>query len=917
MATKPSVDFLEAIRAKQQGKRYPVIKLVQENPEMSAILSKLKRGRENPSYDKEGNQTPENPDLFRLKFIADKTANNIDDAQTTMQMLPDIELAAQLLTSVVLSPKDLITIEPTFTFSQDITSPELTSKLAQVIRSYFNTSYDLKKLMKDALREVLFTSGSYPVLVVPENSIDHVINGKRKVSMESFTDTFTTDGKLKSLGLLGPSSNKVAERVRTNVLSNEDLGYANTTPKDIDASISVTISNKSFDTNIEVIDNVYFVKLPKVKEHVRTLKHNDVFLSKDNPLNFSLESEVEKLNDRKITAALFKDRSSQYRIIDSLKDDSQLDRMTIGAPLVMRWPSSAVINAFVPGSPDKHIGHFLLVDIDGNPLDLTQGSDSYYQIASRLNSNNNFASAMLNKAKSSMQGFECSNRDHLDYISRTYGDMIVSDLLSRLRNGKYTNGVTLSAKQEVYRIMLARTLSGNNTQVLWVPNTLMTYFALRYNNDGIGKSLLDDLKFISSLRAMTNMANVMVMLKNSIAKTRVRVKFDDKDPNPQKTLETITHELLRSRASAIPWGSISPSDISDWFGRAGLEMVYEGHPGMPDVGLDFEEKNTSFTQPNTELTDELRKQTAMGLGISPEVIDTAANQPEFAIGYATNNILLSKRAMQIQEEFMPQVTDHVIKIIKNTPSILNDLLNVIFEGFDEIELTTILKQKSQDNDRLKMLVCKETLRDIIDSLSVDLPKPDSVSLENQFQMLQNFEQILDKSLEAYINTDMFNEDTAGMMGGKADTIKAFYKAFFMRKWMVENGVLPELSEIADSLETGEGEQFAYNSQSKIIKSMMKNFTKYLISMRKAKGKVDVVLQKLSEESSGDSSDYSSSSSSSSDTGFDSNADDDFSFDDEPEEEPMVEDQEPDTPVDESSDNTEQTEQDPSSGEETK
>src|SRR5690606_17079012 len=152
---------------------------------------------------------------------------------------------------------------------------------------------------------------------------------------------------------------------------------------------------------------------------------------------------------------------------------------------------------------------------------------------------------------------------------------------------------------------------------------------IRFNGNGIGKSLLDDLKVVNSLRAMITMANVMAMMKNSIARTGVRIKFDAEDPNPQKTLETIVHEILKSRQQIIPWGTINPADIADWAVRAGLEFVYEGHPGMPDVGIEFEDKSNNVVQPNTDLMEELRKQTAMGLGLSPETLD-AALQPEFA-----------------------------------------------------------------------------------------------------------------------------------------------------------------------------------------------------------------------------------------------------------------------------------------------
>src|SRR5690606_1249482 len=160
---------------------------------------------------------------------------------------------------------------------------------------------------------------------------------------------------------------------------------------------------------------------------------------------------------------------------------------------------------FIPGSPEKQIGFFVLLDNDGNPLDLSSDKDSYRELSSRMDSNGSFPSAMLKKVKSSMSGFDCNNTDHLKYAASVYGDMIEADLLARLRNGKYTNGVAIAHKEEIYRIMLARSLANKNTQLLWVPESIMTYFGIRFNGNGIGKSLLDDLKVVNSLRAMITM----------------------------------------------------------------------------------------------------------------------------------------------------------------------------------------------------------------------------------------------------------------------------------------------------------------------------------------------------------------------------------------------------------------------------
>ena len=67
----------------------------------------------------------------------------------------------------------------------------------------------------------------------------------------------------------------------------------------------------------------------------------------------------------------------------------------------------------------------------------------------------------------------------------TYQDVVEADLLARLRNGIYSSSAKIASNQEIFRIMLSRSLAGDMTQVLWVPKELLTYVAFEYDEDGV------------------------------------------------------------------------------------------------------------------------------------------------------------------------------------------------------------------------------------------------------------------------------------------------------------------------------------------------------------------------------------------------------------------------------------------------
>jgi hypothetical protein len=98
--------------------------------------------------------------------------------------------------------------------------------------------------------------------------------------------------------------------------------------------------------------------------------------------------------------------------------------------------------------------------------------------------------------------------------------------------------------------------------------------------------------------------------------------------------------------------------------RAGFEFTFEGHPGLPQTKFDFETKNLQHTVPDTDFMEQLRKQTIMAHSLSPEVVDSGFSA-EFATTVVANNILLSKRVLQIQEKFTPQLTDFARKLLQH------------------------------------------------------------------------------------------------------------------------------------------------------------------------------------------------------------------------------------------------------------
>jgi hypothetical protein len=195
----------------------------------------------------------------------------------------------------------------------------------------------------------------------------------------------------------------------------------------------------------------------------------------------------------------------------------------------------------------------------------------------------------------------------------------------------------------------------------------------------------------------------------------------------------------------------------------------------------------------------------MGLGLSPETVDNGFNT-EFATTAVANNVLLSKRVVMWQNEFCPQLTQHLRQHARFSEGLIKDLHHILEQNQNKILLEIEKTEGVEINEEMKSkLLVDYALRRFLDTFKVELPQPSSVTLQAQAEDLKEYAEMLDMALEAYVTADMFGPDTAGDLSTHMVALKSMLKAYFLRKWMAEKGILPELGEII-SVDTEGGEQ---------------------------------------------------------------------------------------------------------------
>lgn len=796
------------------GQRLPFL-----NNQAAAIATKLVEARTMNLTGVNGTNG-RNPNSLILQNQAKRLSSDITTAQNLREMLPDIEMAAQLLVSSILSPQDMVSRDIYYKLQFDDFPTGLVSRVSKHLSDFFTNVYPIRSFISTAIEDALFNTGSYPLLVVPETGLDSVINYGGSMSLEEFGADYydPNSGTAPSIGLLGPSDfvlenkdgkRKLVERKTAPVFSAEQLGGL--------APLLSAEEAKSEYMSLTFSDNVNVLKYPAALEEGQAKMRKRAM---SNAYGRRARSKVEwntealELGDQEMAAIrgeMARDRSSPGYTIQ-LHPMDRYSRKPVGHPLVMRLPPECVINIHPAGKPECPIYHLILLDEYGSPLYRAKGSDYYRQLeytqtqAPGQDLNNTLADIANRGVYGNRQR---TSSTELMELRATAQSVVQQDILSRLKNGRVNANLEIAANNNAYEIMLARHLANKGTQLLMVPVELMTYFAYDYNEDGTGRSLLDKTKILATQRATLQFANIMRAVRSAVGSTQVNVALDPDDANPDQTMQVIRHELARTRSQSMPLSVDNAYDLVSYLQNAGVSIVATGNPNYPETSVTQEERTIPNTQPFEDLEERKKREHFLGFGLPPELVDSLGNV-EFAQSITSSNLLFAKRILAYQEPTTNLFNDHMHKYIWNSGQLLEELQEIVVEELKEMSKKDLVKimdyldiaTRANEEKRSKSeLLIESCIDELVKRFSISLPAPDTKKFEMQKMQMDEYIEGLDVGLRQWVSADMIS----GLIESReSSAIEAFFqhvKAYFVRKFMVANSIMPELQELMGNQDT--------------------------------------------------------------------------------------------------------------------
>ena len=770
----------------------------------NAIASKLVDGLYSNQHRRRSTEAITPPNSM-IAHLANKIAMDTVDAENMIQLLPDMELAKQVLVSSILSPVDMISTELTYSNKADALA-DVKTAMMEIVKDYFENDFQMTSQLSTILEQILFTKGAYAWIVLPESSIDHAINSNSRISNESFKDVFDSNTRLpKSKGLLGNAEyNTPTSTTPVMGFGIESFADSNRHYDGFLSTRNLTKDTQSLRATMFVTDNVDVLKLPKVHAKLVADRLQRAYGGSAQQYAVSTEAQLNttaKVVDRVGQHRMSKENTPDFRIkqrqfdfkqVLRIKTLDELDKETVGNPLLLTPPIESLIPVHVPSSPSEHIGYFMIVDNHGNPIRATATQDYYADFAYNAANMREMSSQLLANGRRSSEG----RRDMNDIMmfeeaAKCYAEIIEDDLYQRLKSGIYGGNVKISRPTEIYRMMLARACSQMHTQLIYIPASLVVYAAFDYNDFGVGKSLVESTKILGAIRAILLFSNTMAAIKNSINHTKLSVKFDPDDPDPDYTVEQVMHDYVKSRFATFPMGVANPNDIVTYINNAGTSLETEGHPNYPDTKVEVSNYNAGYSQVSTELDDSLKKRHMMAYNVAPETVELSQGV-DFATSIVNSNILLAKRSMRYQEKFTPFLEDLIRKVVFNSGEMMSKLGEIVQANRNKLGLTN----SKMTNDRVVAY--------FVNNIHVSLPAPDLKRLETQMIAFENYSKSLDTALPAFLSSEMFDASVVGDLSNSIAVTTSVLKAYYQRRWLEENGVMSELFELVSTPDNKEG-----------------------------------------------------------------------------------------------------------------
>jgi len=692
--------------------------------------------------------------VSHIKTISSQRSTVKKRLKDLSYLSPEISQLKMIYVSSIMSPTDMQT--DAINVQVDTGNSTLDTSLSTFLNDYFNDEFQFGVKLKEWLDKSLFDEGAAPVMIVPRSEIRALdLLTDKGVGLESF-NCFT---------------------------NSKDLSFTKEFSDDLEKDAILDISFESLE--IEDADS-----MQKASKCTKALVQGSLEFIKDNLDSLSFVSNPFRIQDSKKSLDksrdLLKKMESQVLGFGESKIFSlngTADVIEGDHPFVLELDSALTVPVCVPGSTREHIGYFVLTDDLDNVLSSSM-MGSVNDSPSGL-SNDNYRALYGNGYQNKSIFSDFSGIEKKKAAKAVFALTIKKLLKEQLGSLDLGEGITLHQYDGLSKCLFYNMLHGIKTKIVFVPEPLMMYYAFEFNDDGTGKSLLEDIEFLLALRTTLIISNVLTTMKNAVDETIIEVDVNKKNINIEETLQTYKNIAVMKNT---PRFNTNPYTSTQNIIGLATKVFPKNMKGLEgSLSVEKTHRNSNIAQAEPGLLERLTKMAIIHIGVPPSAINEMG-QNEYSRSIATTDLHFSnvirvrqRQVAPINNKFIRNYVKYSFPLREKIKAILDDADVKVPEGTEKEEVA---------------------LEDVIRNIKVTLPTCNVATNKSKYTEVNEIVGTLDTIFDALYPNDSIPVDDQKLKN-TLTSVKMLMKTKNLKKVIKDIGYhkmfeLPELESIDSS-----------------------------------------------------------------------------------------------------------------------
>lgn len=792
-----------------------------------------------------------NPDITSIENITlynKKLYKTIDDL---LVMFPDVNLAIEIITSLIENPNTMQETYFNYRFRDFSLPKNISNAILDIVREYTELHYKEREKISDIIKETMFTRGSYVELIIPPETFKEFIKMYKKLTNKKPKSKFEI-----SLGLNKKNSpvNK-NKNITTESVKSCNSGFSNTIEETL---LLYSIENDILSPNK---DNSYISK-----EDVKEV--GPLFNITSNPLSLSimeLRKRVVDLESKvKFSGLLDLGLEGVKEINEELLFMFMDNDNSLEAPIVKKIDTDKVVPVRDENDPSTHYGYFIFLDNKGNVLK-SKSKDNPFAYTQNIN-------VFLTKKEKEKDRKEKIFRKVTETLGLVVGDAPEINNLKDLKNyllknmiDKYlkstlfenVDGVLLEMDNNLVELIAEYLYNNIPVNAVFVPKELVSYYAIDYRRNGTGKSILEKLIILLSLKAIIFYTELIGAIKASMSTTVVDIEINDDDiKDYDNIINEVKKRIYKNAKYKLPVGVIKINDILDILNELGYSFRVKGKY-TPGVEINFSEERSDFQPIPDELKEKIDKAIITSMLLTPEIVDNSMS-PDFATTIIANANLLAKRISKQQKKFSEKLTESVVKKLRVDGRFKSRVINLLKRNVKSTR--NYVKRRVSEIEKIGIermsddLFIEWLFNKILLHLDVYLPQPEVTEDNNLENLYDKYNNLIENIFNDVLTTDFLPSELVGQLGDKAGTIINVIKSMLKLRFVLDKKLIPQLN---DMLTVGDDGVPMYNpleDYDNLVKIFGDLMVPFLRNTTDMKSKLDKRIEKAVDEHKEDDTD---------------------------------------------------------------